>query len=71
MISTEVAPFGGMKESGIGREGWKYGIDEFLEIKYLCLGGLQQEPPPKSPHPPLIKGAKGDFIPHVKHQALR
>jgi succinate-semialdehyde dehydrogenase/glutarate-semialdehyde dehydrogenase len=41
MISTEVAPFGGMKESGIGREGWKYGIDEFLEIKYLCLGGLQ------------------------------
>jgi len=41
MISTEVAPFGGMKESGIGREGGKYGIDEFLEIKYLCLGGLQ------------------------------
>lgn len=41
MISTEVAPFGGMKESGIGREGGKYGIDEFLEIKYLCMGGLQ------------------------------
>jgi len=41
MISTEVAPFGGMKESGIGREGGKYGLDEFLEIKYLCLGGLQ------------------------------
>jgi succinate-semialdehyde dehydrogenase/glutarate-semialdehyde dehydrogenase len=41
MISTEVAPFGGMKESGIGREGGKYGIEEFLEIKYLCLGGLQ------------------------------
>jgi len=41
MISTEVAPFGGMKESGIGREGGKYGFDEFLEINYLCLGGLQ------------------------------
>ncbi len=40
IISTEVAPFGGMKESGIGREGSKYGIDDFLEIKYLCLGGL-------------------------------
>lgn len=39
-ISTEVAPFGGMKESGIGREGSKYGIDEYLEVKYLCLGGL-------------------------------
>jgi succinate-semialdehyde dehydrogenase/glutarate-semialdehyde dehydrogenase len=41
MISTEVAPFGGMKESGIGREGGKYGIEEFLETKYLCLGGMQ------------------------------
>ena len=40
LISTEVAPFGGVKESGIGREGSKYGIDEFLEIKYLCLGGI-------------------------------
>ena len=40
IISTEVAPFGGMKESGIGREGSKYGIEEFLEIKYLALGGL-------------------------------
>jgi succinate-semialdehyde dehydrogenase/glutarate-semialdehyde dehydrogenase len=40
LISTEVAPFGGMKESGIGREGSKYGIDEWLELKYLCLGGL-------------------------------
>jgi succinate-semialdehyde dehydrogenase/glutarate-semialdehyde dehydrogenase len=37
LISTEVAPFGGMKESGIGREGSKYGIEEFLEIKYVCL----------------------------------
>jgi succinate-semialdehyde dehydrogenase/glutarate-semialdehyde dehydrogenase len=40
MISTEVAPFGGMKESGIGREGGKYGINEFLETKYLCMGGI-------------------------------
>ncbi len=40
IISTEVAPFGGVKASGIGREGSKYGIDDFVEIKYLCLGGL-------------------------------
>ena len=40
IISTEVAPFGGMKESGIGREGSKYGIEDYLEIKYLCLGGI-------------------------------
>ena len=39
-ISTEVAPFGGMKESGIGREGSKYGIDEWLELKYLAMGGV-------------------------------
>jgi succinate-semialdehyde dehydrogenase / glutarate-semialdehyde dehydrogenase len=41
IISTEVAPFGGMKESGVGREGSKYGIEEFLEIKYLCLGEIE------------------------------
>ena len=40
IISTEVAPFGGVKESGIGREGSKYGIDDFMEVKYLCMGGL-------------------------------
>jgi len=40
IISTEVAPFGGVKESGIGREGSKYGIEEFLEVKYLCIGGI-------------------------------
>jgi succinate-semialdehyde dehydrogenase/glutarate-semialdehyde dehydrogenase len=40
LISTEVAPFGGVKESGLGREGSKYGIEEFLEVKYLCLGGI-------------------------------
>ncbi len=41
IISTEVAPFGGIKESGLGREGSKYGIDEYVEIKYLCMGGLE------------------------------
>ncbi|MCH8532929.1 MAG: NAD-dependent succinate-semialdehyde dehydrogenase [Saccharospirillum sp.] len=40
IISTEVAPFGGVKESGLGREGSQYGIDEYLELKYLCMGGL-------------------------------
>jgi succinate-semialdehyde dehydrogenase/glutarate-semialdehyde dehydrogenase len=40
VISTEVAPFGGMKASGLGREGSRYGLDEYVEIKYLCLGGL-------------------------------
>jgi succinate-semialdehyde dehydrogenase/glutarate-semialdehyde dehydrogenase len=42
IISLETAPFGGMKESGIGREGSKYGIEEFLEIKYLAMGGLDR-----------------------------
>ncbi len=41
IMSTESAPFGGMKESGVGREGSKYGIDEYLEMKYLCLGGIE------------------------------
>jgi succinate-semialdehyde dehydrogenase / glutarate-semialdehyde dehydrogenase len=40
IISTEIAPFGGVKQSGVGREGSKYGIEEYLEIKYLCLGGI-------------------------------
>ena len=38
LISTEVAPFGGVKQSGFGREGSKYGIEEYLDIKYLSLG---------------------------------
>ncbi len=42
IISNEFAPFGGIKESGIGREGSKYGLDEYLEVKYLCMGGLKQ-----------------------------
>lgn len=41
IISTEVAPFGGYKESGVGREGSRYGTDEFLETKYVCLGGIE------------------------------
>ena len=40
IISTEVAPFGGVKQSGLGREGSKYGIDEYLEIKYVALDGI-------------------------------
>jgi succinate-semialdehyde dehydrogenase/glutarate-semialdehyde dehydrogenase len=40
LISTEVAPFGGMKQSGIGREGSKYGIEDFVQIKYVAMGGL-------------------------------
>lgn len=40
LISNEVAPFGGVKQSGLGREGSKYGMDEYLEIKYMCLGGI-------------------------------
>ena len=40
IISNEVAPFGGVKQSGLGREGSKYGIEEFLEVNYLCMGGL-------------------------------
>jgi succinate-semialdehyde dehydrogenase / glutarate-semialdehyde dehydrogenase len=42
IISTEIAPFGGVKESGIGREGSQYGIEEFLEVKYLCMGGVDK-----------------------------
>ncbi len=40
--ASEIAPFGGMKQSGIGREGSKYGINDYLEMKYLCLGGLSE-----------------------------
>jgi succinate-semialdehyde dehydrogenase / glutarate-semialdehyde dehydrogenase len=45
MISTEVAPFGGVKQSGLGREGSSHGIDEFVEVKYLCFGGLTTPKP--------------------------
>jgi succinate-semialdehyde dehydrogenase/glutarate-semialdehyde dehydrogenase len=40
LISNEVAPFGGVKQSGLGREGSKYGMDDYLVIKYICMGGL-------------------------------
>jgi len=40
ILSNEVSPFGGVKQSGLGREGSKYGLDEYLEIKYLCLAGI-------------------------------
>ncbi|KVH09459.1 MULTISPECIES: NADP-dependent succinate-semialdehyde dehydrogenase [Burkholderia] len=40
IVSTEVAPFGGVKESGLGREGSRHGLDDYLEIKYLCFGGI-------------------------------
>ena len=38
LISTEVAPFGGVKQSGLGREGSHYGLDDYMEVKYLCMG---------------------------------
>ena len=41
IVSNEMAPFGGIKESGQGREGSKYGLDDYLEIKYLCMGGIE------------------------------
>ena len=40
LISNEIAPFGGVKQSGLGREGSNYGMDDYLEIKYLCMGGI-------------------------------
>ena len=42
IFSNETVPFGGVKESGQGREGSKYGLDDYLEIKYLCMGGIEQ-----------------------------
>ena len=42
IVSNEMAPFGGIKESGQGREGSKYGLDDYLEIKYMCLGGIDK-----------------------------
>ena len=40
LMANEAVPFGGIKESGIGREGSKYGIEDYLEVKYICLGGM-------------------------------
>ncbi|VDO15883.1 unnamed protein product, partial [Brugia timori] len=42
LVSTAEAPFGGVKQSGLGREGSKYGLDDFLEVKYVCLAGLDK-----------------------------
>ena len=42
LMVTEVAPFGGVKQSGLGREGSKYGIDEYVETKYVCFGGIDR-----------------------------
>ena len=42
LITTEVAPFGGVKQSGLGREGSKYGIEEYVEVKYICFGGVDR-----------------------------
>jgi len=42
ILANEVAPFGGVKQSGLGREGSKYGVDDFLEIKYVCLAGFSK-----------------------------
>jgi succinate-semialdehyde dehydrogenase/glutarate-semialdehyde dehydrogenase len=42
IISTEIAPFGGVKQSGLGREGSKYGLEEYMEIKYILVGGLDK-----------------------------
>jgi succinate-semialdehyde dehydrogenase/glutarate-semialdehyde dehydrogenase len=41
LVSTAVAPFGGVKESGFGREGSKYGMEDYMEVKYLCMGGIK------------------------------
>ena len=42
LITTEVAPFGGVKQSGFGREGSKYGVEDFVEVKYICMGGIDK-----------------------------
>jgi acyl-CoA reductase-like NAD-dependent aldehyde dehydrogenase len=50
IISTAEAPFGGVKQSGIGREGSRYGIEEYLGIKYVCLGGPVADRDPGGPY---------------------
>ena len=41
-ISSELIPFGGVKESGLGREGSKYGVEDYLNLKFICLGGIKE-----------------------------
>lgn len=43
LVSSETIPFGGIKQSGIGKEGSKYGIEDYLNIKYICIGNVEQE----------------------------
>jgi succinate-semialdehyde dehydrogenase/glutarate-semialdehyde dehydrogenase len=42
LMANEAVPFGGIKQSGVGREGARQGIEEYLEIKYICMGGIEQ-----------------------------
>ena len=68
LISTEVAPFGGVKESGMGREGSKYGIEDYLEIKYLCdrrRGSIRcQTPWCLTPHRKVNEASRKKRAPH-------
>jgi succinate-semialdehyde dehydrogenase/glutarate-semialdehyde dehydrogenase len=59
LISTEVAPFGGVKQSGLGREGSKYGLEDFMETKYLCMGIETQAPATRQGQPQPGSGAAG------------
>jgi succinate-semialdehyde dehydrogenase/glutarate-semialdehyde dehydrogenase len=59
LISTEVAPFGGVKQSGLGREGSKYGLEDFMETKYLCMGIETSAPAAKQGQPQPGSGDAG------------
>jgi hypothetical protein len=76
MISSEVAPFGGVKQSGLGREGSRHGLDEYLEVKYVCLAGLgeaywwREQRGPQDIRGRSIVGI-GRFVRNRRHAALR
>lgn len=57
LLSTPEATFGGVKQSGLGREGSKYGIDEYLDVKYVCFGGLKPWAEPSAQLRPLVSAA--------------